>query len=85
MVRQVVPLQSVEVHSGADIQLEPMEGTPSWSRWMPEGGCDPVGSPVLEKAPDRTCGPTEREAHSRAGLLAGLVTLWGTHTGAACS
>jgi len=45
MVRQVVPLQPMEVHSGADIHLQPMEGTPRRSRWMPEGGCDPVGSP----------------------------------------
>jgi len=27
----------------------------------------------------------EGEAHAGAGLLAGLMTLWGTHTGAACS
>jgi len=32
VVRQVVPLQSVEVHSGADIHLQPVEGTPCWSR-----------------------------------------------------
>jgi len=49
---------------------------------MPEGGCDPTGSPVLEKAPARTCGPVERGAHARARLLAGLVTPWGTHAGA---
>jgi len=44
MVRQAVPLQSMEVHSGADLHLQPVEGTPRWSRWMPEEGCDPVGS-----------------------------------------
>jgi len=44
MVRQVVPLQSIEVHSGADLHLYPVEGIPCRSRWMPEGGCDPVGS-----------------------------------------
>jgi len=44
MMRQVVPLQSMEVHGGADTHLQPMEGTPRRSRWMPEGGCDPVGS-----------------------------------------
>jgi len=44
VVRQAVPLQPMEVHSGADLHLQPMEGTPRWSRWMPEGGCDPVGS-----------------------------------------
>jgi len=31
----------------------------------------------------RTSG--EAGAHTGVGLLAGLVTLWGTHTGAACS
>jgi len=44
MVRQVVPLQPMEVHSGADLHLQPMEGTPCQSRWMPEGACDPVGN-----------------------------------------
>ena len=39
---------------------------------------------MLEQAPARTCGPMERGAHTRAGLLAGFVTLWGTHAGAAC-
>jgi len=52
---------------------------------MPEGSCDPMGSPGLEQAPARTCRHMERGAHARAGLLAGLVTPWGTHTGAACS
>jgi len=63
-------------------------GGPWWSRYltiahgrgpmpeqeMPEGSCDPVGSPLLEQAPARTCGPVERGAHTGAGLLAGLVT-----------
>ena len=44
---------------------------------MPEGSCDPVGSPALKQAPARTCGPVERGAHAGAGLLAGLVTPWG--------
>jgi len=77
-----------------------MEGTPHWGRWMPGGSCDPGGSPVLEQAPARTCGPVERETHAGAGLLAGLVTPWGptleqpvseglhlidgTHAGAVC-
>jgi len=29
---------------------------------MPEGICDPVGSPPLKQAPARTCGPLERGA-----------------------
>jgi len=52
---------------------------------MPEGGCDPVRSLMLEQAPARTCGPVEREALARAGLLAGLVTPWGIYAGAVCS
>jgi len=44
MVRQVVPLKSMEVHGEADLHLQHVEGTPRWSRWTPEGGCDPVGS-----------------------------------------
>jgi len=39
---------------------------------------------MLEQAPGRTCGPMERGAHDGADLLAGLVTLWGTHAGAVC-
>jgi len=45
MVRQAVPLQSMEAHGGADLHMQPMEGTPRQSRWMPEGSCDPVGTP----------------------------------------
>jgi len=37
---------------------------------------------VLEQAPGRTCGPVQRGAHAGAGLVAGLVTPWGTHAGA---
>lgn len=36
----------------------------------------PHGNPVLKEAPGRTCGPIEREAHTGAGFLLGLVTLW---------
>jgi len=47
------------------------------------GGClkeaDPRGEPTLEQASARTCRSMERGAHARAGLLAGLVTKWGTH------
>lgn len=37
---------------------------------------------VLKQASGRTCGPMEREAYTGTGFLAGLVTSWGTHTGA---
>ncbi|GAB0206053.1 mitochondrial enolase superfamily member 1 [Grus japonensis] len=33
---------------------------------------------MLEQVPGRTGGPVKRGAHARAGLLAGLVTSWGT-------
>ncbi|GAB0204530.1 acid sphingomyelinase-like phosphodiesterase 3b [Grus japonensis] len=69
MVRQAVPLQPMEVHSGADIHLQPVE--------------DPT--PEQVETPEGACGPMERGAHAGAGLLAGLVTLWRTHAGSVCS
>lgn len=39
---------------------------------------------TLVQAPGRTCGSVEREALAGAGLMTGLVTLWG-HTGAVYS
>jgi len=71
-------------------------GDPWWSRYPPaaQGGPTqedawsrlwPLGELALEQASGRSCGPMERGAHPGAGLLAGLVTLWGAHAGAACS
>ncbi|GAB0195124.1 hypothetical protein GRJ2_001977700 [Grus japonensis] len=45
MVRQAVPLQPMEDDGGAQISTCSLWRTPRWSRWMPKGGCDPVGSP----------------------------------------
>ncbi|GAB0186167.1 mitochondrial enolase superfamily member 1 [Grus japonensis] len=45
MVRQAVPLQPIEVNTGADIHLQPMEGPTLEQVEAPEGGYDPVGSP----------------------------------------
>ena len=42
------------------------------------------GEPTQEQAPGRSCRP-RRGAHARAGFLAGPVTPWRTHAGAACS
>ena len=67
MVKQAVPLQPMEVHGGAG------------GHALKEAAA--CGEPALEQAPGRTCGPW-RGAHSGVGLLAGAVTLWGTHTGA---
>jgi len=44
-VRQVVSLKPMKVHCGAEIHLQPVEGTPRQSRWMPEGSCDPLQEP----------------------------------------
>ncbi|GAB0179144.1 AN1-type zinc finger protein 5-like [Grus japonensis] len=49
MVRQAVPLQPMEVHSGADIHLQPVEDPMLKQVDAPEGGCDPVGSPCWSK------------------------------------
>ena len=49
MARQVIPLQFMEVHGGADINLQPVDGTPYQSRWMPEGSCDPMGTPCWSR------------------------------------
>ncbi|GAB0192340.1 L-threonine dehydratase catabolic TdcB-like [Grus japonensis] len=47
--------------------------TPRRSRWRHLKEAVARGKPALEQAPGRTCGPVERGAHARAGLLAGLV------------
>ncbi|KAK4831865.1 hypothetical protein QYF61_019693 [Mycteria americana] len=60
MMRQAVPLQPMEVHSGADIHLQHMED-PMPEQVDAQGGCSPVEDPTLEQAPGRTCGPMERE------------------------
>ncbi|PKU44013.1 hypothetical protein llap_5684 [Limosa lapponica baueri] len=85
MVRHVVALQPMEVNSGADIHLQPMENLMLEQVDVPEGGCGPCGEPVLKQGPGRTCGPVEKGAHAGADLLAGLVTVWDTHTRAICS
>ena len=83
MVGQAVPPQSVEAQGGADFHLQCGEDLP------PEQGDArrrlwPRIDPMLEQAPGRTCGPMGRGAHAGAGLLAGLVTPWGTHAGTVC-
>ncbi|PKU36564.1 hypothetical protein llap_13132 [Limosa lapponica baueri] len=84
MVRQAVPLQPMEVHGGADIHLQPMEDPMQEQVDVSEGGCDPKRSLCWSRL---LAGPVDswRRAHAGAGLLAGLVTLWGTHTEAVCS
>jgi len=80
--------------AGAEIPLQPvvkimMRQAVALQPMKVHGGADihlqPVENPTPEQVPGRTCGLMERGAQARAGLLAGLVTLWGTHAGAACS
>ncbi|KAK4829100.1 hypothetical protein QYF61_002051, partial [Mycteria americana] len=48
-VRQAVPLQPMEVHSRADIHLQPMEDPMPEQVDAPNGGYDPVGSPCWSR------------------------------------
>ena len=50
--------------------------TPCQSRWRHLKEAVARGKPTLELVPGWTSGPVKRGAHARAGLLAGLVTLW---------
>jgi len=84
MVRQAILLQPMDVHSGADIHLQPTEDA------IPEQvdaqrKLWPHGRPAMKQAPGRTCRPVESEAHAGASLLAGLLTQWDIHTRAVCS
>ncbi|GAB0209165.1 mitochondrial enolase superfamily member 1 [Grus japonensis] len=45
MARQAVPLQPMEDDGGADIHLQPVEDPTPEQVEVPEGGCDPMGSP----------------------------------------
>ncbi|GAB0188779.1 AN1-type zinc finger protein 5-like [Grus japonensis] len=83
MVRQAVPLQPIplqpmEVNSGADIHLQPIEDPMPEQVDVPEGGCDPVGSPHWSRFAGRTCkGPTLEQFVPK-----GLHLVEGTHAGA---
>ncbi|KAJ7406130.1 hypothetical protein BTVI_66566 [Pitangus sulphuratus] len=59
MVSQAVLLQAMEVHSGAEIQLQPVDSVLEQVD-VPKGGCDPVVKPVMKQALGRTCEPMER-------------------------
>ncbi|GAB0179853.1 AN1-type zinc finger protein 5-like [Grus japonensis] len=80
MVGQAVLLQPMEFNSGAVIHLQSMENPTLEHVDAPKGGFDPMETPRWSKL---LAGPVVlwRGAHTGAGLLAGLVTLWGIHTG----
>jgi len=62
MVRQAVPLQPMKVHGGADLHLQPMEGTPTSEQVnAPEGGCDSVGSLCWSRLPPGPADPWREE------------------------
>ncbi|GAB0180577.1 AN1-type zinc finger protein 5-like [Grus japonensis] len=84
MARQAVPLQPMDIDGGADIHLQPLEDPTLEQVDVPKGGCDSMGSPHWSRL---LAGPVAlwREVYAGAGLLAGLVTPWGTHTGEVCS
>jgi len=81
MARQAVSVQPMEVHSGANIHLQPVED-PTPEQADAQRRLGPLGEPMLNQAPGRTCGPVQRGAHAGAGLLAGLVNPWGIQAGA---
>ncbi|GAB0206653.1 AN1-type zinc finger protein 5-like [Grus japonensis] len=49
MVRQVVPLQPMEINGGADIHLQPMEDLMPEQVDTPKGGCNPMESPCWSR------------------------------------
>lgn len=67
-----VSLQPVEIDGYAEIQLQPIEETHPGA-----GGCPSEAVARWEAHPGKTCGSMERGTHTGAGVLAGLVTLWG--------
>jgi len=91
-MRQVLDLQPMEVHGGADLHLQPLEDpmlkqVGGWRRlWAP-------GEPMLEQAPSRTCGPVG-DPHGKnaacgkdpcwARVPEGLHPVGRTHAGAVC-
>ncbi|GAB0189321.1 AN1-type zinc finger protein 5-like [Grus japonensis] len=44
VVKQAVPLQPMDIRSGTDIHLQPVEDPTLEQVDAPEGGCDPMGS-----------------------------------------
>lgn len=65
----------MEVHSGRDIHLQPLEG-PVPEQVNTQRELLPHGKST-EQAPGRNCRTMESITHTGAGLLARLVTPWG--------
>lgn len=79
-----VLLQLLKVHSRSEVHLQPVQDLTlelmdaQRSLWS-------YGKSTLEQAAGRICGLMETGAHAGTTLLAGLATLWETHTGELCS
>lgn len=84
VVRHAVFLQPMDTNDKAGIAGTcSLWRTPHWSRCLSKEGSDTVG--IHAGAGSwQACGPMKRP-HAGAGLLAGSVTMQGTHSGAACS
>jgi len=85
MVRQAVPLQSMEVHSGADTPLQPGEDPTQEKMNAPKEAVTPWGAHTGAGSWQHLWPCGERGAHAGAGLLLGLVTTQGTYIGAVSS
>ncbi|KAJ7413752.1 hypothetical protein WISP_88593 [Willisornis vidua] len=64
----------MEVSRSTEIFLKPVEKA-SRPEKLDAQRLWPRGKPTVPQSPCRTCGPVEREAYARVGLLAGLLTL----------
>lgn len=52
-----MPQQPMEVHSAAEIPLQPMKNLKPQKKDVPQGGCEPMGSLQGNIGVGRICGP----------------------------
>ncbi|GAB0179452.1 AN1-type zinc finger protein 5-like [Grus japonensis] len=82
MVRQAVPLQPMEVDGGADIHLQPMEDPTPEQVDVPEGGCDPMGSPCWSRLLAEPMAPWREESPMLEKLVEDCLPWEGPQAGA---
>ncbi|PKU38096.1 ubx domain-containing protein 4 [Limosa lapponica baueri] len=73
----------MEVHGGADINLQPVEDPTPEQVDVPEGGCDPMGSPRWSRFAGRISDPMLGSTTEQS-VPEGLHPMERTHTGAVC-
>jgi len=76
MVTQVVPLQPMDDHGGADVHTASCGGPHAGACGYALKAITACREPTLGQAPVRNCGPW-RGAHEEAGFLAGTVVCEG--------